>query len=153
MEPKGPGAGKVTNDAQRVGVEIDVSDQAARLESEAMRLWNDLRQQGVSGKELGDRIRAGLMNLSDAPVNEAARGATTESFNLGRNLGAQDHAGAIARVVRTEILDDNTCDYCEEVDGTVVEMNSEEYFRLMPPNGCHGRDLCRGFFMYLTEAA
>lgn len=153
MEPKGPRAGKVTADALMVGVEIDLSDQAARVGNEAMRLWNDLRQQGVSGKELGDRILAGVMNLSDEPVNDAARGANTESFNLGRNLGAQDHAGAIAKVVRTEILDKNTCDYCEEVDGTVVEMNSDEYFQKMPPNGCAGRDLCRGFYLYLTEAA
>jgi hypothetical protein len=93
------------------------------------------------------------MSLSDAPVSDAARGATSESFNLGRNLGAQAQAGDISQVVRTEILDQNTCDPCARVDGTSVEMNSDEYFALMPPNLCEGRDLCRGFYVYVTGEA
>ena len=150
--PIGPKAMKVTNGAHRVGVEIDVSELGTRLEAEAMRLINDLSQQGMDGQELADRVEAGLMSLSDAPVDEAARGAAAESFNLGRNLSAQETPGAIGRVVRTEVLDQNTCDYCREVDGQEAEFNSEEYFRLMPPNGCHGRDLCRGFYIYERAA-
>jgi hypothetical protein len=151
--PTGPKAGRITSDAHRVGVEIDVTDLAARLQSEAMRLINDLSQQGYSGKELSDRVSAGLMDLSDRPIQEAARGAATESFNLGRNLAAQDAVTDIKRVVRTEILDQNTCPPCAALDGTEYEVNSEEYFQYMPPNHCDGREQCRGFYMYLTEAA
>jgi hypothetical protein len=152
--PIGPKAGRITADAHRVGVEIDLSELSGRLEREAMRLITDLSQQGLSGDELADRVAAGLMNLSDTPIQEAARGAASESFNLGRNLGAQEAVDQIATVVRTEVLDQNTCPPCERLDydnsGTVYEMNSPEYFRDMPPNQCDGRDLCRGFYLYLT---
>jgi hypothetical protein len=149
--PVGPQAGKVTTEAVRVGVEIDISEIGGRLEREAMRLISDLMQQGYTGDDLADRVSAGLMDLSDKPVLEAARGAATESFNLGRNLGAQDATDQIKSVVRTEVLDENTCEPCRILDGFTCEMNSPEYFENMPPNGCDGRDLCRGFFMYLGE--
>ena len=150
--PIGPKAGRVTNGAHRVGVEIDVSELSGRLQREAMRLINDLSQQGVSGDELAARVSAGLMDLSDRPIQDASRGASSESFNLGRNLAAQD-AKEPLRVVRTEILDQNTCPPCAVLDGTEYDLNSDEYFQFMPPNQCDGRDLCRGFYMYLTEAA
>lgn len=151
--PIGPKAGKITGAAHQVGVEIDVSELAGRLQREAMRLINDLSQQGISGAELAERVRAGLMDLSDRPIQDAARGASSESFNLGRNLAAQDNAADIKRVVRTEILDQNTCPPCAALDGTEYEVNTDEYFRFMPPNQCDGRDLCRGFYLYLTEVA
>lgn len=151
--PIGRSAKKVSETALRVGVEIDVSDLSARLQREAMRLISELTRQGITGQELADRVSAGLMSLSDTPIDNAARGAASESFNLGRNLSAQDAIDAIRRVVRTEVLDANTCDPCRQVDGTVVEINSDEYFRLMPPNLCDGRELCRGFYIYIAEAA
>lgn len=148
-QPIGKKAPKVTQEALNVGVDIDISELGGRLEQEAMRLISDLSQQGLSGEELAQRVAAGLMDLSDKPIQDASRGASSESFNLGRNLGAQDSASTITQVVRTEVLDQNTCDPCANADGTVVEMNSDEYFRMMPPNLCDGRDLCRGFYMYL----
>jgi hypothetical protein len=151
VKPIGKAAQGVTDAAHAVGVEIDMSELAGRLEREAMRVINDLTQQGLSGEALADRVHAALMNLSDGPVMDAARGASSEAFNLGRNLGAQA-AGDVSQVVRTEILDQNTCDPCRDLDGKEVEMNSEEYFALMPPNLCDGRDLCRGFYIYVSEA-
>lgn len=150
--PIGKNALKVTNAAHRVGVEIDVSELGSRMEREAMRLITDLTQQGVTGKELADRVDAGLMSLSDRPIADAARGASSEAFNLGRNLSAQEAASKIGKVVRSEILDQNTCDYCRAVDGQTVEFSSDEYLRLMPPNGCEGRELCRGFYVYERAA-
>jgi hypothetical protein len=150
MEPPiGQKAIQVTGEAITVGVEIDISELAGRLEREAMRLINDLSQQGFSGEELANRVSAGLINLSDAPITAAARGASSESFNLGRNLAAQSSSGQITNVVRTEILDENTCPPCQALDGVTVTLNSEEYFRLMPPNLCDGRELCRGFYLYV----
>jgi len=148
--PIGPKAAKVTRNAVFTGVDIDVTGLSQRLLAEAMRLLSDLSQQGYDGDDLADRVSSGLMNLSDRPIQDAARGASAESFNLGRNLGAQKDAAAITSVIRTEFLDANTCPPCREFDGVIVDMNSDEYFRIMPPNGCDGRDLCRGFYMFLT---
>lgn len=152
-EPIGPQAPGITADAHRIGVEIDISELAGRLEREALRLINDLSQQGLSGNELADAVADGLKSLSDAPVDRAARGAASESFNLGRNLEAQRRLGDIQQVVRTEVLDENTCPPCYELDGKIETMNTPEYFENMPPNKCDGRTLCRGFYIYLTEPA
>lgn len=150
--PIGPQAPGITGDAHRVAVEIDVSSLATRLETEALRLVNDLSQQGVSGEDLARQVSDGLRSLSDAPVDKAARGAVSESFNLGRNLEAQRRAAEIGDVVRSEILDENTCPPCRQLDGAVYEINSAEYFEHMPPNDCDGRELCRGFYIYRAAA-
>lgn len=131
--------------------EIDLSSFYNRLLNETRRLMTDYGQQGLEGQDLADAVEAGLRNLSDTPIDQAGRGATTEAFNLGRNLAAQRNAASIQRVVRTEILDENTCDFCESADGKTYDVNTPAYFENMPPNGCDGRDLCRGFYMY--EAA
>ena len=151
-EPKGPDARTVTNDAHIVSVDLDVSDLTTRLEREALRLINDLSQQGIEGDELAEQVQAGLASLSDAPIDRAARGATSESFNLGRNLAAQDRVGEVAEVVRSEVLDANTCRPCRALDGTTYRVNTPAYFEFMPPNKCDGRELCRGFYLYLRAA-
>ncbi len=149
--PIGPTAPQITGDAHRVGVEIDISEVVTRLEREAMRLANDLSQRGVRGEALADAVARGLREITDAPIERAARGAAHEAFNLGRNLAVQSNPTAIARAVRSEILDKNTCAPCRELDGKEVEINSPEYFEFMPPNQCEGREQCRGF--YVMEAA
>lgn len=151
--PIGPQAAQITDGAHRVAVEIDLSELAGRLEREAMRLINDLSQQGLSGDVLADAVSEGLRGLSDAPVDRAARGAASEAFNLGRNLEAQRRADEIEEVVRTEVLDEATCEPCRALDGTLYTMNTPEYFEFLPPNQCDGRELCRGFYLYRAEAA
>src|SRR5688572_9446376 len=100
--PIGPEAGRITSDAHRVAVEIDVSEIAGRLEREALRLVNDLSQQGLSGEGLVRAVQDGLRQLSDAPIERSARGAVGEAFNLGRNL--EFHRQGVTRAVRTEVL-------------------------------------------------
>ena len=112
----------------------------------------DLQQQGLDGEALAERLVLALDNLSDTPLEQMGRASTSEAFNLGRNLAAQEALPQIREVVRTEVLDENTCDPCWMLDGTVVEMNTEEYFRFMPPNQCQGREQCRGFYLYRAVA-
>ena len=149
--PIGRDAFPVTEEALRVRADIDLSDFYERLRKEALQQIADLSQQGFKGRDLADRVVAALNNLSDKPIEQAGRGAATEAFNLGRNLEIQKQAESIKEVVRTEILDGNTCDPCQMLDGAVYLVNSPEYFQDMPPNHCDGRDLCRGF--YLARAA
>lgn len=149
--PIGKDAFPVTEEAFRVRADIDLSEFYERLRAETLTQVADLSQQGYRGQDLADRVIASLNNLSDRPTEEAARGAATEAFSLGRNIEIQKQADGIAEVVRTEILDDNTCDPCRLLDGAVYQINTPEYFQDMPPNHCDGRDLCRGF--YLVRAA
>lgn len=149
--PQGPQAFEVTSEAFQVRATIDLEAVESRLLNEARRLFTDFSQQGLAGEALADAVDAGLAELSDALLTRSGRSATTEAFNLGRNLAAQRNARTVGRAVRTEILDTETCDPCREFDGRAVTMNTPEYFELMPPNGCDGRELCRGFYIY--EAA
>jgi len=149
--PIGVDAAPVTTEAFQVRAEVDLSAFYQRLLNETRRLMTDLGQQGLSGPELADAVEAGLRNLSDVPLEQAGRGAVTEAFNLGRNLSAQRNAAAVQTIVRTEILDENTCDPCDSLDGFTTTVNGPGYFENMPPNHCAGRDLCRGFYAY--EAA
>ena len=150
--PIGNDAPGVTRQAFSVKAEIDLDAMYQRLLNEARRQMADLQQQGLDGDALAERLTLALDNLSDAPLEQMGRASTSEAFNLGRNLAAQEAAPQIREVVRTEVLDENTCDPCRRLDGTVVQMNSPEYFQWMPPNFCSGREQCRGFYLYRAES-
>lgn len=146
--PTGGDAIAITEEAHKVAVEIDVSTLSTRLENEALRLIKQFSQQGLEGDELVRAVTEALKELGDGPVQRAARGAASEAFNLGRNLEAQRREVEIKEVVRAEVLDTNTCDACRVLDGNVYKVNTPEYFENMPPAKCHGRELCRGFYLY-----
>ena len=149
--PQGPQAHPVTADAFDVYASLDVDAIVVRLSNETKRLITDLSQQGLQGAELAKAVKDGLNALSPVPLEKAGRMAGSEAFNLGRNLGIQDNFEAVQVVVRTEVLDESTCEPCRDLDGQIYQVNSPEYFENMPPNGCEGRELCRGF--YLARAA
>lgn len=146
--PIGRDAFGVTEEAFRVRADIDLSEFYERLRLETLQQITDLSQQGYRGEELADRVIGALNNLSDTPTEQAARGAASEAFNLGRNVEVQKDPAAVGQVVRSEVLDENTCEPCRLLDGAIYEINSPEYFQDMPPNHCDGRDLCRGFYLY-----
>lgn len=149
--PEGSNAGPVTSEAFEVLAQLDVDAVVTRLTNETRRLLTDYSQQGLTGQDLADAVTSGLADLSDVPAEKAGRMAAGEAFNLGRNLGIQENAESISEVVRTEVLDENTCAPCRVLDGNVYQVNTPAYFENMPPNGCEGRELCRGF--YLARAA
>lgn len=151
--PTGKAALPVTSDFYAVRSEIDLSTIYDRLYRETLRLFEDFSQRGLTGRELADAVVGELDGLSDAPVQQAARGAATEAFNLGRNLAAQVKADDIVGVVRTEVLDANTCDPCGSLDGFTTTVNGPGYFENMPPNHCDGREMCRGFYLYRAQRA
>jgi hypothetical protein len=151
--PQGTAAPAITDEAIRVRVGIDLSDLSARLSNEAARLFTDYSQQGLTGDALGEAVASALQAMFDPQLDRAGREATHEAFSLGRNLEAQAGASKVTQVVRSEVLDRNTCEPCSALDGTVVEMNSPDYFKYMPPNGCDGREQCRGLYLYQTGTA
>lgn len=157
--PIGPVAGEITTTAVDARVAIDVDAVETRLLNETRRLLSDLGQLPLTSEELANRVEQGLLALSDTLIEQAGRGATSEAFNLGRNEAIQQPnlLGLVTEVVRTEILDQNTCPQCLPIeqgglDGLVVKVNSPEYFEFMPPNYCDGGDFCRGFYLYRIGA-
>lgn len=150
--PQGPAAKIVTEEALRVRVDIDLSEYASRLETEAARLIADYMQRGLTGKALGDAVTAELESLFDVALDRTGREATHEAFALGRNLEAQRQAAQIDSVVRSAILDKNTCTPCIDRDGNVYELNTPAYFDDMPPNHCEGGEQCRCLYIYRRAA-
>jgi hypothetical protein len=146
VPPQGSDALPTTTKAFQVVASIDVDEQIARLTNETRRLISDYSQQGLTGEALATAVADGLDALSDVPLQQAGRGAVSEAFNLGRNLAIQEKPN-ITTVVRTEILDENTCPPCHALDGQIFTVNSSEYFENMPPNKCDGREFCRGFYL------
>jgi len=174
--PKGPDAVPVTNEALVAKVETDLRDFYNRLQNRAVERQTDAQQRGLIGEALADYVVDGLRDLSTAPIEQAGRAATSEAYNLGRNIEAQRRLPEIGQAVRSAILDENTCANCIALDLSVVEINGpvidikpegaallrdngidpdspDAYFALMPPNFCLGEDLCRDEFLYRRRAA
>jgi hypothetical protein len=74
--------------------------------------------------------------------------AVGEVLNLGRATGALSLASPPQFALRSEQLDLNTCEACEELHGTVVEVDSAEFYDLMPPAQCYGEGRCRGIYVF-----
>ena len=75
--------------------------------------------------------------------------------NLGRDAEAQiaRSRGDIAQAVYSAILDEATCTECGGVDGEEVQVGSDRYFEIQPPNRrCEstagGNNFCRCIFVY-----
>lgn len=134
----------LTDGAHSVTGEIDVSNLATRLETEAAQLIHEHSQRGLSGEALAEAVSA---RLRDLPISEQGAGETAPEINLQGKLYAQDRFLEEHEVVRSEVLDENTCASCRELDGTVYTIDSPEYVVHMPPNDCEHGELCRGFYL------
>ena len=149
--PEGPKAFEVTSELMSVRADADMDVVYLRLLNELRSALADPATQALHGEDLWKAVEPRLTGLSDAPIEQLARESTTKSFNLGRNLGAQRNRGSIGRVIRTEILDENTCPPCIGLDGFTTTVGSPEYWENFPPAKCEGREL--GRCLYLYEAA
>lgn len=111
-----------------------------------------------------DRGRTGDATVPAAVRVAAATSAATrtlhnyvlelvgETLNLGRTAGILTLPGPPEYAMRSEQLDQNTCDPCDQLHGEIVEIGSPDYYDLMPPNGCLGGGRCRGLYVYGDSA-
>ena len=122
-----------------------------RLLGEALGEYSRLERQGFTETEVAERLAHFLDGLSDQPEQDEARAASTIAYNEGRGLALLDakRTGEAEYVVRSELLDSNTCDVCAGLDGIVVEIGSEDFEALAPPALCEGSERCRGFYVPL----
>lgn len=137
------------DDEAEVVAEMDLGTMWDRLLAEFLDEWVRLDRQGLPDEEVEAQVLAHMEGLSEKPLEDLARKTSDVSYNQGRNMeiltaGAQ---GKAEFVVRSEILDNATCDVCQELDGSVFRIGSPEYHQYMPPALCLGRDRCRGFYI------
>jgi hypothetical protein len=68
----------------------------------------------------------------------------TRAFNMGREQFADEYGDQIDSAEISAVLDENTCDYCDSMDGTELEFGSSQEEALTPPlRQCEGRGKCR----------
>jgi len=128
---------------------MDVGIMWDRARGEFLDAWVRFNREGLQGAELDRAMQAFMGGLSDKPLQDLARKTVSVAYNQGR--AAEIISQNVPLVVRSEVLDSNTCDACRDLDGAVVEVGTEEFDRLLPPAQCFGGDRCRGFYIPITE--
>jgi hypothetical protein len=137
----------------RVTAQITVDEIWARLLGEARRSYNDAVRSGLDEPAALRSVEAALHGLSPAPSDLAGRQVAEVAYNQGRDVAAKVSAvdGEAAWVIRSEVLDQATCEACSQLDGVEVRIGTAEYEQLMPPAQCYGGDNCRGFYVILSD--
>jgi HK97 family phage portal protein len=112
--------------------------------TEALRLSGG----GVTGREVADQVRAFLGSLSTRSLADRLGAALWEAVNAGRYavMRGGEALGLITGYVAVEENDKNTCEPCEEVDGTRYASLAEarEDYPVIGYIGCDGGIRCRG---------
>lgn len=123
----------------------------SRLMNSGLAEYASLQRQGVGAAEIARRVGDYLDGLSVKAEEVQARHVSTVAYNEGRAAALKDAAasGEINYVIRSELMDGETCASCAALDGAVVAVNSEDFAALKPPARCDGGDNCRGMYVGL----
>lgn len=71
-----------------------------------------------------------------------------ETLNMGRTAGALSLKQPPTFAMRSEQLDKATCDGCLYEHGQIYQIDTDEYYRHLPPSYCYGLGRCRGLMVY-----
>jgi len=71
-----------------------------------------------------------------------------EALNLGRAAGAMSLPNPPEYAMRSEQLDERTCEACDHAHGEIVRVGSSEFYDAMPPADCFGGGRCRGIYVF-----
>ena len=137
----------------RVLASLSVGQLWDRLLNEFLQRKAELDRQGLPTAEVEREMAAFLDGLSDRPIEDLARTTSGVAYNEGREaeLLTANEQGKASFVVRSEILDRNTCEPCSRLDGSVFEIGSADFHKFQPPAECLGRDRCRGFYVPIAN--
>jgi len=93
--------------------------------------------------------------ITDAALTAGVRGLhlhtlelVGETLNLGRTAGALSFTTPPKFAMRSEMLDKASCEACDRIHGEVAEVDSSEYYAILPPAYCYGGGRCRGVVVF-----
>lgn len=109
----------------------------------------DNYKKGLRDEELEQSIVDDLMEGSDGFLDRIADESARSGVAGGRYDALEELQDEIRAFVRSEAMDANTCDSCEEGDGTEWETLDEVDWS--PGDDCDGKDACRGQLMPIFE--
>jgi len=108
--------------------------------------WEALRQTRAGALDTG-QLTASVDELSDSELLKVSKESAGEAVNMGRQEQAKTMG--IKRITSSALLDDNTCDYCREMDGKSWAPGGQPTGVHEPPyRDCEGRDHCRCIWVY-----
>jgi len=141
-------------------IQAIIEDEADQLADEALN-----RQQGRFNSRINDMLsgdkRVSLPKLAGSTWLSMASTTVSKPYNLGRDAvvkKAQKNMrrglpgdGAAAEIIaeRSSVLDGDTCETCEDLDGARALVGSDRYADISPPNQCEGGGRCRCIFSYI----
>lgn len=114
----------------------------------------------IAGAIEGAARTARAAGLDEAVVIEAAITAGSrglhlhtlelvgETLNLGRTAGALSFTTPPQFAMRSEQLDKASCEACDRIHGEIAEVDSADYYALLPPSYCFGGGRCRGVIVF-----
>jgi hypothetical protein len=70
------------------------------------------------------------------------------AVNTGRAHGVLSLAQPPKFAMRSEQLDRNSCGPCEAIHGSIVQVDTPEFYDTMPPAHCLGGGRCRGVYVF-----
>lgn len=128
---------------------MDLGTMWDRYLGEFLAQWDRLDRQGLSGEAMEREMMAFLEDLSEKPLEDLARQTSGVAYNQGRDaeILSAAQSGQVEFVVRSEVLDNRTCQACQMYDGAIFDVGTPEYREFMPPAKCFGGDRCRGFYV------
>jgi hypothetical protein len=116
---------------------------------EALRVW----AVDTPAEQVAASVKDHLESLSDAYVAEQLGGALTAAQNEGR-MAVMAAADREPKVVASEVLDRNTCEACQKIDGHQYPSlaAARQAYANGGYSGCQGRLRCRGIVVARWES-
>lgn len=122
--------------------EATVTDLQGWVTRAAQTAATDLMKQGLTRQELEGEIAGAVLGLTDGALDRMGMEAARAALGGGRGDALGELQDEISRWIRTEAMDQNTCDPCGSGDGT--EWGSYDEIDWSPGDDCEGGDACRG---------
>jgi hypothetical protein len=122
--------------------ESEVSDFLRGLQTRAQKVVTDLKRDGTMRPgQMMNAAEESLAEQSDRWIDGVAAEGANNAFAAGRADGYEENKDDIASCYYSAILDDGTCDACDEADGE--EGATPDDITSVPNPDCDGGNKCR----------
>jgi hypothetical protein len=117
------------------------------------RLRRDIENEAIDVVRTGgdpDEVASEVLQdqLDTGAFKGDASGVLMTAFNMGRDDFLAEYGDDVDGVELSALLDDNTCDHCERMDGEAFDFGSAGYEENVPPlRECDGGNRCRCLYV------
>lgn len=152
-DDRDPAQSPEADERQERNDELLVAKRKALVRKMQNRLRQRLEDEAINvertGGEADDVVRGVLDEQFDTGAFKTdAGGVLMTAFNLGRDDFMSRYGEDVEGVELSALLDENTCEHCEDLDGEEFDFGSAGYEENCPPlRGCEGKNQCRCLYV------